>query len=237
MSDRMTEIHRSDAELALMSSRIACCRPAASATSPRDIVIREGARRPGLGRSGNEYVDYLLGSGPMFIGHAHPEVTAAVQGQIPLGTTFFANNGTASDSPRRSSPRCPAPSRCASSASGTEADLYAMRAARAFRGRDKILKFEGGYHGMSDYGLMSLAPKRLEQFPAAGARLGRHPAKRARRRAGRALQRRRAVVRADRGASRRDRRRHRRALPAAHPAGARLPPGAARGDARASASR
>ena len=48
---------------------------------------------------------------------------------------------------------------------GTEADLYAMRAARAFRKRDKILKFEGGYHGMSDYALMSLAPKRLANFP------------------------------------------------------------------------
>jgi glutamate-1-semialdehyde 2,1-aminomutase len=50
--------------------------------------------------------------------------------------------------------------------SGTEADLYAMRAARAFTRRDKILKFEGGYHGMSDYSLMSLAPKRSGNFPA-----------------------------------------------------------------------
>jgi glutamate-1-semialdehyde 2,1-aminomutase len=49
--------------------------------------------------------------------------------------------------------------------SGTEADAYAMRVARAFRRRDKILKFEGGYHGMSDYSLMSLAPKRPGNFP------------------------------------------------------------------------
>ena len=47
----------------------------------------------------------------------------------------------------------------------SEADAYAMRVVRAFRGRDKILKFEGGYHGMSDYGLMSLAPKRQSNFP------------------------------------------------------------------------
>jgi glutamate-1-semialdehyde 2,1-aminomutase len=51
--------------------------------------------------------------------------------------------------------------------SGTEADAYAMRVARAFRGRDKIMKFEGGYHGMSDYSLMSLAPKRPGNFPQA----------------------------------------------------------------------
>jgi glutamate-1-semialdehyde 2,1-aminomutase len=50
--------------------------------------------------------------------------------------------------------------------SGSEADLYAMRVARAYKKRDKILKFEGGYHGMSDYGLMSLAPKRLANFPS-----------------------------------------------------------------------
>ena len=48
---------------------------------------------------------------------------------------------------------------------GSEADLYAMRAARAFTKRDKILKFEGGYHGMSDYSLMSLAPERPGNFP------------------------------------------------------------------------
>jgi glutamate-1-semialdehyde 2,1-aminomutase len=51
--------------------------------------------------------------------------------------------------------------------SGSEADLYAMRAARAYTKRDKILKFEGGYHGMSDYSLMSLAPRRTSNFPGA----------------------------------------------------------------------
>jgi glutamate-1-semialdehyde 2,1-aminomutase len=49
--------------------------------------------------------------------------------------------------------------------SGSEADLYAMRLARAYTKRDKILKFEGGYHGMSDYGLMSLSPRRSSNFP------------------------------------------------------------------------
>jgi glutamate-1-semialdehyde 2,1-aminomutase len=49
--------------------------------------------------------------------------------------------------------------------SGSEADAYALRLARAHKKRDKVLKFEGGYHGMSDYGLMSLAPKRAGNFP------------------------------------------------------------------------
>src|SRR6202011_4617751 len=73
---------------------------------------------------------------------------------------FSPITGTGSSSPRPLSTPCPAPSR-----SGSSADLYAMRAARAFRKRDKILKFEGGYHGMSDYSLMSLAPKRPGNFP------------------------------------------------------------------------
>ena len=57
-----------------------------------DIVIREGKGGRIWDVSGNEYVDFLLGSGPMFIGHCHPDVMAAVEAQIPRGTTFFANN-------------------------------------------------------------------------------------------------------------------------------------------------
>ena len=56
------------------------------------IIIREGQGGRVRDVHGREYVDYLLGSGPMFIGHCHPEVMAAVQEQIPRGTTFFANN-------------------------------------------------------------------------------------------------------------------------------------------------
>ena len=57
---------------------------------------------------------------------------------------------------------------------GGEADMYAMRLARAYTGRSKILKFEGGYHGMSAEALMSLAPSRLQNFPKTGAGLSRH---------------------------------------------------------------
>lgn len=117
--------------------------------------------------SGNEYVDFLLGSGPMFVGHNHPEVTAAVQAQIPKGTTFFANNehGIALAEVICEAMACADKVRFVST--GSEAMLYAMRTARAHRKRDKILKFEGGFHGMSDYALMSMAPKRLSNYPQA----------------------------------------------------------------------
>ncbi|MBM3597144.1 MAG: aminotransferase class III-fold pyridoxal phosphate-dependent enzyme [Alphaproteobacteria bacterium] len=130
-----------------------------------NFVIREGRGGRVWDEDGKEYVDFLLGSGPMLVGHCHPDVTAAVQAQVALGTTFFANNrqGILLAEAIVDAVACADKVRFVSS--GTEADFYAMRLARAHRKRDKILKFEGGYHGMSDPALMSLAPKRPGNFP------------------------------------------------------------------------
>jgi glutamate-1-semialdehyde 2,1-aminomutase len=130
-----------------------------------DIVVREGRGGRVWDVSGNEYVDYLLGSGPMFIGHCHPEVTEAVLAQVPKGSTFFANNEHGIALAEAIVDALPCAEQVRFVSSGSEADMYAMRVARAYKRREKILKFEGGYHGMSDYGLMSLAPKRLSNFP------------------------------------------------------------------------
>jgi len=130
-----------------------------------DIVIRDGSGSRVRDVSGREYVDYLLGSGPMFIGHCHPEVVEAVLAQVPKGSTFFANNEHGIQLAEAIVDALPCADQVRFVSSGSEADMYAMRAARAYRRREKILKFEGGYHGMSDYGLMSLAPKRLANFP------------------------------------------------------------------------
>lgn len=132
---------------------------------PAEVILKEGKGGHVFDESGKEYVDFLLGSGPMFIGHAHPEVTAAVQSQVPLGTTFFGNNRHGIALAEAIVDAVPCAEQVRFVCSGTEADLYAMRAARAFRKRDKILKFEGGYHGMSDYALVSLAPKAPGNFP------------------------------------------------------------------------
>ena len=130
-----------------------------------DIVIREGRGGRVWDESGKEYVDFLLGSGPMLVGHAHPEVTAAAQARIAQGTTFFANNRYGIELAEAIVAAVPCAEQVRFVSTGSEADLYAMRAARAFTKRDKILKFEGGYHGMSDYSLMSLAPKRPGNVP------------------------------------------------------------------------
>jgi len=132
---------------------------------PAEVILKEGKGGRVWDEAGKEYVDFLLGSGPMFVGHGHPEVTAAVQSQVPLGTTFFGNNRHGIALADAIVAAVPCADQVRFVCSGTEADLYAMRAARAFRKRDKILKFEGGYHGMSDYALMSLAPKKPGNFP------------------------------------------------------------------------
>jgi len=132
---------------------------------PFDVVIREGRGGRVWDESGREYVDFLLGSGPMLVGHAHPEVTAAAQARIAQGTTFFTNNRYGIELAEAIVEAVPCAEQVRFVSTGSEADLYAMRAVRAFRKRDKILKFEGGYHGMSDYSLMSLAPKRPGNFP------------------------------------------------------------------------
>jgi glutamate-1-semialdehyde 2,1-aminomutase len=132
-----------------------------------EVVIREGKAGRVWDENGKEYIDYLLGSGPMLVGHAHPEVTEAAQAQIARGTTFFANNRLGIELAEAIVEAVPCAEQVRFVSSGTEADLYAMRAARAFTRRDKILKFEGGYHGMSDYSLMSLAPRRSGNFPLA----------------------------------------------------------------------
>jgi glutamate-1-semialdehyde 2,1-aminomutase len=134
---------------------------------PAEVILRDGKGGRIWDENDKEYVDFLLGSGPMFIGHGHPEVTAAIQSQVPLGTTYFGNNRHGIELAKAIVDAVPCADQVRFVCTGTEADLYAMRAARAFRKRDKILKFEGGYHGMSDYALMSMAPKNPGNFPRA----------------------------------------------------------------------
>ena len=127
---------------------------------PAEIIIREGRGSRVWDENGNEYVDFLLGSGPMIVGHGHPDVTAAVHAQLEKGTTFFANNAKGIELAEVIVDAVPCADKVRFASTGSEADAFAIRLVRAFRGRSKIIKFEGGYHGYSDYGLMSLAPKK-----------------------------------------------------------------------------
>jgi glutamate-1-semialdehyde 2,1-aminomutase len=130
-----------------------------------DVILARGRGSRVWDVSGHEYIDYLLGSGPMLVGHAHPEVVAAVREQLELGSTFFANNEHAILLAEEISKAMPCAEKVRFCSSGTEATLYAMRVARAVRRRDRILKFEGGYHGMHDYAVMSMSPPAPGEFP------------------------------------------------------------------------
>lgn len=131
------------------------------------IIIARGEGSRVWDEDGNEYIDYLIGSGPMLLGHGHPEVMEAVLEQLPKGLTFFANNSKGIELAEAVIEAVPCCEQVRFVASGGEADMYAMRLARAYTGRDKILKFEGGYHGMSAEAQMSLAPSRRVNFPQA----------------------------------------------------------------------
>ena len=154
----MTELPRSDKELALVTMARRVLPGGSFGNLTSDIVIAEGRGGRVWDVSGNEYVDFLLGSGPMFAGHAHPDVVAAVQAQILRGVTFFANNEHGIRLAAAIVDAVPCAEKVRFTSTGTEADSYAMRVARAFRKRDKILKFEGGFHGMGEYALQSMAP-------------------------------------------------------------------------------
>ena len=131
------------------------------------IVIARGEGSRVWDEDGNEYVDYLIGSGPMLLGHGHPEVIEAVLEQLPKGMTFFANNAKGIELAEAIVEAVPCCEQVRFVTSGGEADMYAIRLARAYTGKPKILKFEGGYHGMSAEAQMSLAPSKHVNFPTA----------------------------------------------------------------------
>lgn len=99
---------------------------------------------------GNEYIDYVLSWGPLILGHAHPEVVSAIQDQAAKGASFGAPTVSENKLAKLVMDRLPSVEMIRFVSSGTEATMSALRLARGFTGRDKILKFEGSYHGHGD---------------------------------------------------------------------------------------
>ena len=107
---------------------------------------------------GNDYVDYVLGMGPGIIGHAPPEVVAAVREAVGGGQLFAGQTRAEIELAERFQALVPCAERVRFGSSGTEMDQAAIRVARAATGRPLILKFEGHYHGWLDPLLVSIAP-------------------------------------------------------------------------------
>lgn len=112
---------------------------------------------------GKEYIDYINSWGPMILGHAHPEVVEAVQKAAANSLSFGAPTGLELEIAELVNKLVPSMEQVRLTSSGTEATMSAIRTARGFTGRDKIIKFEGCYHGHSD-GLLVKAGSGLLTF-------------------------------------------------------------------------
>jgi glutamate-1-semialdehyde 2,1-aminomutase len=117
------------------------------------VVIREGRGSRVYDVDGREYLDYLLGSGPLILGHCPPAVVAAVTAQLQRGTHFYLPTESLIRLAEAVCRAAPCAEQVRFLGSGSEAISFALRLARAYTGRDKVLKFEGGYHGVGEYAL------------------------------------------------------------------------------------
>lgn len=115
---------------------------------PRFIERGEGAHL--IDVDGNRYIDYVMSFGPLLLGHAPAAVTRAIADQAARGTSFGAPSPLEVDLARTIQRIYPSMERLRFVNSGTEGAMSAVRAARAFTGRDKVVKFEGHYHGHAD---------------------------------------------------------------------------------------
>jgi len=115
---------------------------------PRFIERGEGAHLVDV--DGNHYIDYVLSWGPLILGHAHPDVVAAITAQAARGTSFGAPTELESELARLIIAAMPAVELVRFVSSGTEATMSAVRLARAYTKRVKIVKFAGCYHGHAD---------------------------------------------------------------------------------------
>jgi glutamate-1-semialdehyde 2,1-aminomutase len=135
---------------------------------------------------GNRYIDYVLGRGPLILGHSHPEVIAAVEAQLERGQIYAAQHELEYELSERVVKAVPSAELVRFGISGSEAVHGALRLARAYTGRQMVIKFEGQYHGWLDNVLYSLAPdpakvgdplapatlpESLGQFPASDSHL------------------------------------------------------------------
>ena len=119
--------------------------------------------------TGREYIDFVLGSGPMILGHAQADVVSAVQAQVARGSTFYGLNEPIIHLAERIVEASPCGEAIRFNSSGTEGTFSALRMARAFTGKEKILKFEGGWHGGHDYAQQSTTPPAPTDSPIAVA--------------------------------------------------------------------
>ncbi len=127
------------------------------AYDPYPIFVSEASGSKFRDLDGNEYIDHNLCFGTLMAGHSHPAVIKAVEGRLHKGTAYGMPHNMEWELAEEICSRFPV-EMCRFGNSGTEATMHTIRLARAATGRDKIIKFEGGYHGLHDAALVSVKP-------------------------------------------------------------------------------
>jgi glutamate-1-semialdehyde 2,1-aminomutase len=119
------------------------------------VFVRSGSGATFTDVDGNTYIDYVMSWGPLILGHAHPDVLAAVGAAAALGTSFGAPTEAESELAELVIEMVPSVEKIRFCSSGTEATMSALRLARGFTGRERLIKFAGCYHGHGDAFLIS----------------------------------------------------------------------------------
>jgi glutamate-1-semialdehyde 2,1-aminomutase len=130
------------------------------------VVLARGEGATVWDVEGRAFTDFTMGWGSVLLGHAHPAVLSAARAAAGAGSNFAYVSAPALALAEEIARAMPCAERVRFCASGTEATAHAVRLARAFTGRTKVLKFEGAYHGANEVGTVSLFPRRLLDFPA-----------------------------------------------------------------------
>lgn len=123
---------------------------------PYPIFMERGKGSRIMDVDKNEYIDYILANGPLILGHAPPKVITAIREQLEKGTLFGAPNELMIKVARKVVDLVPAIDKIEFTNSGVESTMHAIRLARAYTRKDKIIKFDGHYHGAHDYVLLNL---------------------------------------------------------------------------------
>ena len=118
--------------------------------APFPIFVERAAGSRKWDVDGNEFVDLVMGHGALFLGHAHPEITRAVLDQTPKGTHYGASHALELEWGRQVKRLLPSAEKVRFTSSGTEAVMMATRLARAYTGRDRLLKLDFHFHGWYD---------------------------------------------------------------------------------------
>jgi glutamate-1-semialdehyde 2,1-aminomutase len=136
------------------------------AMDPYPIFVDEAAGSRFWDVDGNDYIDFGLAFGALFVGHSHPAIARAVADQALRGTMYSMPHHLEYELAEELKRRFPMLDSFRFTNSGTEATMHALRAARVYTGRPKILKFEGGFHGCHEAVMASVKPDPALAGPA-----------------------------------------------------------------------